>query len=153
MLSRHTKNIFAGFLKNGNAYKSFILPSGSYQTAPPVSGYNLFHFGQNRKWFSNSNDDNNDNNKNSDAEETTDENDQSKNEENTKEAKNAKKTASSKKKAKTVDAGRSFEKVEMKRLKSVPLRPTKLPLDKEDEKAKVESFVVFSSTTPVVPFC
>lgn len=43
-------------------------------------------------------------------------------------------------------------KPEEKKLKSTPIRPIKLPLDKDEEKIKPETYVLFSSPSPIIPF-
>ena len=46
----------------------------------------------------------------------------------------------------------STEKADDKKLKSIPIRPIKLPLREGEEDLKVETYVLFSSTTPIIPY-
>jgi len=61
-------------------------------------------------------------------------------------------TTKKKEKAKAAYQASLAENSEDKKLKSVPIRPIKLPLKEGEEELKVETFVLFSSNTPIIPY-
>lgn len=144
MLSKPVKHLAFSLLRSSLKISSVLQPSYPSTSFPSFTRSLYPNYLYNS--FSTSNDDSKKNSSessstNADKEET------STNEEAS--------SSSSKKSKKTKSSSSSTQqdpKPEEKKLKAIQIRPFKLPLDKEEEKIKPETYVLFSSPSPIIPF-
>jgi len=146
MLSKQTRHLLSNFLRVSSqvkfANKATIAPL--YNTQLNFNTPSLHQFSQ--KYFSNASKDDSDSKDPSDPAETKE-----------KEVADSKTKASEKilqssdKNNTSDDESDAFHKDEPRKLLTVPLKPMKIPLEKGEEKLKQETFVLFSSSTPIIP--
>jgi Lon-like ATP-dependent protease len=146
MLTKQTKNFLSNYVKLSSHFQpTYFIPS---QSSTGLSSTGIIPLNQNMLHcsFSTSN--------NSHKKSGEDQTDHPKNEN---QAENSLEKVIKRKRAKKQIAepleAQQFDKVEERKLKSVPIRPSKFPLEKDEESQKLETYVLFSSATPIIPFC
>jgi len=149
MLAKQTKNIISGVLKASTHLRT-IYPL-SLQSLNGSLSLSLNSQGSIPKFtFSTSENDNSDKDSTKKSEEVA--NEEGKQKTRSKRGRKPKVLNTANKESETSTNSQKSDKVEEKKLKSVPIRPIKLPLDKDEENQKLETYVLFSSSTPIIPF-